>query len=121
MTGYAGDVIRVIEDLAGQGADTVYFHVYGPPDVAHIELLAEHVVLTGPSKDITAIERSQRVVQVTRTPRQTTMLVRLNGPVIDPAFQVSEVNLVELALAYLGEEVPPTTVPARLTAVGDNQ
>jgi ABC-2 type transport system ATP-binding protein len=85
------------------------------------DLLAEHVILTGPSKDITAIERSQRVVQVTRTLRQTTLLVRLNGPVIDPAFQTSEVSLEELALAYLGEEVPPTPVPARLSAVGDNQ
>jgi ABC-2 type transport system ATP-binding protein len=85
------------------------------------DLLAEHVILTGPSKDITAIERSQRVVQVTRTLRQTTLLVRLNGPVIDPAFQTNEVSLEELALAYLGEEVPPTPVPARLTAVGDNQ
>jgi F420-dependent oxidoreductase-like protein len=44
VTGYADDVIRVIEDLAGQGADTVYFHVYGPSDVAHIELLGEQVV-----------------------------------------------------------------------------
>jgi ABC-2 type transport system ATP-binding protein len=85
------------------------------------DLLAEHVILTGPSKDITAIERSQRVVQATRTLRQTTMLVRLNGPVIDPAFQTSEVSLEELVLAYLGEEVPPTQVPARLSAVGDNQ
>ena len=44
VTGYAGDVIRVVEDLASQGADTVYFHVYGPSDVAHIELLGEQVV-----------------------------------------------------------------------------
>jgi F420-dependent oxidoreductase-like protein len=44
VTGYADDVIRVIEDLASQGADTVYFHVYGPSDVAHIELLGEQVV-----------------------------------------------------------------------------
>jgi hypothetical protein len=44
VTGYAGDVLRVVEDLAGQGADTVYFHVYGPADVAHIELLGEQVV-----------------------------------------------------------------------------
>jgi F420-dependent oxidoreductase-like protein len=44
VTGYAGDLIRVIEDLAGQGADTVYFHVFGPSDVAHIELLGEQVV-----------------------------------------------------------------------------
>ena len=86
------------------------------------DLLAEHRVLTGPSKDITAIERDQRVVQVTRTPRQTTLLVRLKGPVIDPAFEVSEVSLEELALAYLGEEVPPPQAPAHhLTAVGDDQ
>jgi F420-dependent oxidoreductase-like protein len=44
VTGMAGDLIRVIEDLAGQGADTVYFHVYGPSDVAHVELLGEQVV-----------------------------------------------------------------------------
>jgi F420-dependent oxidoreductase-like protein len=44
VTGSAGDVIRVIEDLAAQGADTVYFHVYGPTDVSHIELLGEQVV-----------------------------------------------------------------------------
>ena len=87
------------------------------------DLLAEHRVLTGPSKDTTAIERSQRVVQVTRTLRQTTLLVRLNGPVIDPAFQVSEVSLEELVLAYLGEgeEVPPAPAPARLTPVGENR
>jgi alkanesulfonate monooxygenase SsuD/methylene tetrahydromethanopterin reductase-like flavin-dependent oxidoreductase (luciferase family) len=44
VSGYADDVIRVIEDLAGQGADTVYFHLYGSSDVAHIELLGEQVV-----------------------------------------------------------------------------
>jgi ABC-2 type transport system ATP-binding protein len=85
------------------------------------DLLAEHRVLTGPSKDTTAIERSQRVVQVTRTPRQTTLLVRLTGPVIDPAFSISEVSLEELALAYLGEEVPPAPAPTRLSAVGDDR
>ena len=44
VTGYPGDLVRVIEDLAGQGADTVYLHVYGPSDTAHIELLGEQVV-----------------------------------------------------------------------------
>jgi hypothetical protein len=43
-TGYADDLIRVLEDLAGQGADTVYLHVYGPAGVAHIELLGDQVV-----------------------------------------------------------------------------
>jgi F420-dependent oxidoreductase-like protein len=44
VTGTAGDVIRAVEDLASQGADTVYFHVYGPGDVEHIRLLGSEVV-----------------------------------------------------------------------------
>ncbi len=88
------------------------------------DLLAEHQLLVGPGKDTTAIERSHRVVQVTRTPRQTTLLVRLNGPVVDPAFEVSEVSLEELVLAYMsqqsmGQDAPPA--PARLTAVGEEK
>jgi ABC-2 type transport system ATP-binding protein len=83
------------------------------------DLLAEHQVLTGPRKDTTAIEQSHRVVQVTRTPRQTTLLVRLNGPVIDPAFQASDVSLEELVLAYMGQDAPPP--PAHLATVGEEQ
>jgi F420-dependent oxidoreductase-like protein len=44
VTGTAGDVIAAIENLAAQGADTVYFHVYGPGDVEHIRLLGAQVV-----------------------------------------------------------------------------
>ncbi len=80
------------------------------------ELLAEHQVLTGPRKDTTAIERSHRVVQVTRTPRQTTLLVRLTGPVTDPAFQSSDVSLEELVLGYMGQDAAPDL--AHLTTVG---
>ena len=83
------------------------------------DLLAEHQILTGPRKDTTAIERSHRVVQVTRTPRQTTMLVRLNGPVIDPAFEASDVSLEELVLGYMGQDADPAL--ARLTTVGEEQ
>ena len=83
------------------------------------ELLAEHKILVGPSKDTTAIERSHHVVQVTRTPRQTTMLVRLNGPIIDPAFQVSDVSLEDVVLGYMGEDAPPALT--HLTTVGDDQ
>jgi ABC-2 type transport system ATP-binding protein len=82
------------------------------------DVLAGHRILTGPRKDTTAIERNHRVVQTTRTPRQTTMLVRLDGsvPVIDPALEASEVTLEELVLGYMGEDAPPAL--AHLTAVG---
>ncbi len=83
------------------------------------ELLAEHQFLVGPRKDTTAIERAHQVVQVTRTPRQTTMLVRRCGPIIDPAFEASEVSLEELVLAYMGQDAPPAL--AQLTSIGDAQ
>ena len=87
-------------------------------------VLAGHQVLVGPRKDTTAIERTHRVVQATRTPRQTTLLVRLNGPVIDPAFQTSDVGLEELVLAYMGQpgmEQDAGPALAHLTAVGEDQ
>jgi ABC-2 type transport system ATP-binding protein len=91
-------------------------------------LLAEHKILTGPRKDTTAVERAHDVVQVIRTPRQITLLARLNGPVIDPAWQVSDVTLEELVLAYMsqhgtGEDaVPlPAPLPAPLTAIGEDR
>jgi alkanesulfonate monooxygenase SsuD/methylene tetrahydromethanopterin reductase-like flavin-dependent oxidoreductase (luciferase family) len=39
-----GEVLRVLEDLAAQGADTVYFHVYGADDPEHLRLLGSEVV-----------------------------------------------------------------------------
>jgi ABC-2 type transport system ATP-binding protein len=83
------------------------------------EVLAEHRILVGPRKDTAAIERNHQVVQITRTPRQTTLLVKLNGPVADPAFQCSEVSLEELVLAYMGQDAPPAL--AHLNKVGEEQ
>jgi ABC-2 type transport system ATP-binding protein len=82
-------------------------------------ILAEHQVLVGPRKDTTALEKTHTVVQATRTARQTTLLVRLNGPVIDPAFEVSDVGLEELILGYMGQDAP--TAFARLSMVGEDQ
>jgi ABC-2 type transport system ATP-binding protein len=67
-------------------------------------LLAEHKVLVGPRKDTTPIERTHKVVQTVATARQSTLLVHLNGPVTDPAYQAEDVTLEELALAYLGAD-----------------
>jgi ABC-2 type transport system ATP-binding protein len=83
------------------------------------DLLAEHQILTGPRKDTSAIERDHQVVQIINTPRQTTLLARLNGPVIDPAFQASDVTLEELVLAYMGQDAPPAL--ARLNTVGEQK
>jgi ABC-2 type transport system ATP-binding protein len=56
------------------------------------------------------------VVQATRTPRQTTLLVRGTGPLIDPAFEASDVSLEELVLAYMDASTPAYS---RLRAAGE--
>jgi ABC-2 type transport system ATP-binding protein len=82
-------------------------------------LLAEHQVLVGPRKDTTAIERDHTLVQAVRTARQVTLLIRRNGPVIDPAFEAADVGLEELVLGYMGQGAPPAV--AHLTTVGEDQ
>jgi len=82
------------------------------------DLLAEHKVLVGPRKDTSALERAHTVVQATRTDRQSTLLVRLGGPVLDPAYEVSDVSLEDLVLGYLGAE--SASGYPHLGAVGEN-
>jgi ABC-2 type transport system ATP-binding protein len=83
-------------------------------------LLAEHQVLVGPAKDTTAIERDHTLVQAVRTPRQTTLLIRGDRPVIDPAFEASDVGLEELVLGYMGQQ-HAGLAPAHLTTIGEDQ
>ena len=55
-----------------------------------------------------------------RTARQITLLVRLNdGPVIDPAFEASDVSLEDVVLAYMGQDAP--SAPAQLSSIGEKQ
>jgi ABC-2 type transport system ATP-binding protein len=65
-------------------------------------VLATHRLLTGPRGDTTAIEREHTVLRIARTHRQVSMWVRLNGPLHDPNWQVEELGLEEIMLAYLG-------------------
>src|SRR5580658_9787500 len=51
--------------------------LYGDIDT----VLAEHLVLVGPRQDTTAIGRAHTIVQATHTARQSTLLIRLGGPV----------------------------------------
>jgi ABC-2 type transport system ATP-binding protein len=80
-------------------------------------LLAEHKILVGPRKDTAPIERAHRVVHTVTTARQSTLLVRMGGPVIDPAYQAEDVTLEELVLAYMGAD--EASAGKHLTTVGD--
>jgi ABC-2 type transport system ATP-binding protein len=81
-------------------------------------LLAEHKVLVGPRKEAAPIERTHTVVQTVATAQLSTLLVRLNGPVIDPAYQAEDVAFEELVLAYLGAD--QASAGQHLTTIGED-
>jgi ABC-2 type transport system ATP-binding protein len=70
------------------------------------ELLATHHLLTGRRRDPGSLPSGLQVISASHTDRQSTLLVRTSGPVLDPAWTVSEVNLEDLALAYLKQARP---------------
>jgi ABC-2 type transport system ATP-binding protein len=71
--------------------------IAGPVD----ELLAAHHLLSGPRRDPDTLPAGTQVVSASHTDRQSTLLVRAGGPVLDPAWTVSEVGLEDLVLAYM--------------------
>ena len=67
------------------------------------ELLATHRRLTGPRRDPASLPSSQEVIEASHTDRQSTLLVRTDTPIHNPAWTVEEVNLEDLVLAYMGQ------------------
>jgi ABC-2 type transport system ATP-binding protein len=65
------------------------------------DLRAAHRVLVGPRREETSVAGVEAVVHERRTDRQTSILARLDGPVIDPSWSVHEVDLEEIVLGYL--------------------
>ncbi|RZS44347.1 ABC-2 type transport system ATP-binding protein [Herbihabitans rhizosphaerae] len=70
------------------------------------DLLGAHRRLTGPRREIDSLPAGQEVVSVSHTDRQTTVLVRTEEPILDPAWTVSRLTLEDLVLAYLSGPVP---------------
>jgi len=66
------------------------------------DVLASHRLLTGPRRDTSALERDHTVLRIETTHRQVTVWVRLNGPLHEPTWESSDLNLEEIMLAYLG-------------------
>jgi ABC-2 type transport system ATP-binding protein len=73
----------------------------GPID----EILSTHRLLVGPRTDSAAVAHVHDVIRETHTERQTSLLVHANGHVYDAEWQLHEVDLEEIVLAYLGQGV----------------
>lgn len=70
----------------------------GPID----DLVTSHRLLTGPRTDPATVARLHNVIRASHTERQTTLLVRANGHVYDASWELHEIDLEEIVLAYLG-------------------
>jgi ABC-2 type transport system ATP-binding protein len=64
------------------------------------DLVRTHRLVSGPRN--TALTGVGEVIDRTDTDRQTVALVRIDGPVLDPAWVVRQVDLEEIVLGYLG-------------------
>jgi ABC-2 type transport system ATP-binding protein len=78
------------------------------------QLLDEHRLVAGSPEDTARLPSGVELLSETRHERHSTMLVRTDQPLHNPALTVSPVDLEELVLAYLESPSPvPTLVPAR--------
>jgi len=93
-----GDLERVCDYLIILSAS--YVQLVG--DIQ--EITRTHKRLIGPRQDVDAIASTHTVIETSHTERQTTLLVRTNGPLFDPSWEVQEVSLEDIVLAYLGQQ-----------------
>jgi ABC-2 type transport system ATP-binding protein len=73
--------------------------IAGPVD----DLLAAHHRLIGARRDPDSLPGNQEIIESSHTDRQSTFLVRTDGPILDPAWTVEEIGLEDLVLAYMGQ------------------
>jgi ABC-2 type transport system ATP-binding protein len=81
------------------------------------DLLASHRRLIGPRRDPATLPSSQTVIEASHTDRQSTLIVRTEEPVHDPAWTVEELNLEDLVLAYMGQSAGDASSSRPLSAV----
>jgi ABC-2 type transport system ATP-binding protein len=106
-----GDLERVCDYLVVLAASRV--QLAGEVD----ELLATHRRLIGPRHDPKALAADQEVIEESHTDVQSTMVVRCDGPVHDPAWTVEELSLEDLVLAYMSRARQQGRAPRRRLGV----
>jgi ABC-2 type transport system ATP-binding protein len=80
------------------------------------ELLASHRRLSGPRRDPSSLPADQEVIEESHTDKQSVLLVRTSGPILDPAWTVTPVTLEDLVLAYMSQA--RDAEPRRRSALG---
>ena len=75
-------------------------------------LVRSHRLVSGP-RHTGSLNGVGEVIDRTDTDRQTIALVRTDGPVLDPAWEVGQVDLEEIVLGYLGGRDGSSDQPLR--------
>jgi len=77
------------------------------------DIVGTHKLLVGPRRDpaTAAIARAHPVIQERHTERQTLLLVRTTGPIYDPSWEVRDVALEDIVLAYLDHQARGASAP----------
>src|SRR5215831_16615786 len=70
-------------------------------------LLAAHRLLTGPRRDRAALPGDWEVITASHTDRQSTLLIRTEAPIHDPAWTVSQMSLEDVVLGYMSQAANP--------------
>ena len=65
------------------------------------DLMATHHRISGPRRDPATLPASQTVIEESHVDKQSTLLIRSEEPILDPAWTVSPVTLDDIVLGYL--------------------
>jgi ABC-2 type transport system ATP-binding protein len=68
------------------------------------EIAIKHKRLIGPRQDEAAVKSVHTVIEASHTERQTTLLVRAHGPLFASSWEVQEVSMEDIVLAYLSQQ-----------------
>lgn len=73
------------------------------------EIAQRHKRLVGPRQDEAAVASVHTIIEASHTARQTTLLVRTHGPIMDASWEVQEASLEDIVLAYLSQQATEAT------------
>jgi len=77
------------------------------------QLLASHHRLIGPRKDPNTLPANQEVIEALHADRQSTLIVRSDDPIHDPAWTVEQLSMEDLVLAYMDRAAASNSEPSR--------
>jgi len=75
------------------------------------ELLATHHRLSGPRRERKTLPSDQQVIGESHTDKQSTLVVRTDSAILDPAWKLQSLDLEDLVLTYMTRAVEPERRP----------